>query len=193
MSGGSAAHSLLWVARPGREKKRGRKFEGRFLNIKNPWQDDRLLSWQGYAETRYFDAENRAVERGTPGAREVQMIPLAIYGLDHPKIPILLVDFRDGLNPKKREMSRRVLEDVTRTVLSLSRFGDLPYFLSRSVYDFVTGRRGMDLNQPSRLRAYSQLKLLLSLNASLNPRLRDEIGNRLERVSQPRIERSIQR
>lgn len=191
MPDGSATHALLWVARPDLVRNRGRKFEGRFLNIKNPWRDDRLLNWQGYAETRYFDAENRAVEPGTPGAREVQLIPLALYGLDHPKIPILLVDFRDGRNPKKREMSRRVLEDLTRTVLSLSRFGDLPYFLSRSVYDFVTGRRGMDLNQPSRLRAYSQLKLLLSLNATLAPVLRDQIAHSLERVSLNPLENDL--
>jgi hypothetical protein len=111
------------------------------------------------------------------------MIPLALYGLDHPKIPILLVDFRDAYNPKKREMSRRVIEDVARNVLSLSKFGDIPYFLGRSVYDFITGRRGMDVNQPSRVRAYSQLKLLLSLNASLDPALREEISHRVESVS----------
>ncbi|HEX8140139.1 MAG TPA: hypothetical protein VF544_21430 [Pyrinomonadaceae bacterium] len=191
MPDGSATHALLWVARPDLARNRGRKFEGRFLNVRNPWSDDRLLNWQGYTETRYFDAENRPVEAGMAGAREVQMIPLALYGLDHPKIPILLVDFRDGMNPKKREMSRRVLEDVTRTVLSLSRFGDLPYFLSRSVYDFVTGRRGMDINQPSRLRAYSQLKLLLSLNASLDPQLRDQIADRLERVSLNPLENDL--
>jgi hypothetical protein len=180
---GSATHALLWVARPDLVAFRDRPFQSRFLNIANPWRDDRLRYWNGYVETRYFDADNRRVSADTPGARPVQMIPLAIYGLDHPKIPILLVDFRDGMNPKWREMSRRVLEDVTRTVLALSRFGDIPYFLSRTVYDFVTGRRGMDINQPSRLRTYSQLKLLLSLNASLDPEFRDEINRRLERVS----------
>jgi hypothetical protein len=191
MPDGSATHAMLWAARPDITQNRGRAFDRRFLNIASPWKDDRLLNWKGYSETRYVDAENRPVEPGTPGAREVQMIPLALYGLDHPKIPILLVDFRDGMNPKGREMSRRVLEDVTRTVLALSRFGDLPYFVSRTVYDFVTGRRGMDINQPSRLRAYSQLKLLLSLNASLDPRLRDEIGTRLERVSLNPLENDL--
>jgi hypothetical protein len=180
---GSATHAILWVARPDLVAFRDRPFQSRFLNIANPWRDDRLRYWNGFVETRYFDADNRAVTPETPGARPVQMIPLAIYGLDHPKIPILLVDFRDGMNPKWRELSRRVLEDVTRTVLALSRFGDIPYFLSRTVYDFVTGRRGMDINQPSRLRTYSQLKLLLSLNASLDPEFRDEINRRLERVS----------
>jgi hypothetical protein len=180
---GSATHAIVWVARPDLVTYKDRPFKSRFLNIANPWRDDRLRYWNGYVETRYFDADNRAVSSETPGARPVQMIPLAIYGLDHPKVPILLVDFRDGMNPKWRETSRRVLEDITRTVLSLSRFGDIPYFLSRTVYDFVTGRRGMDINQPSRLRTYSQLKLLLSLDASLDPEFRDEINRRLERVS----------
>jgi hypothetical protein len=67
----------------------------------------------------------------------------------------------------------------------------MPFFLSRTIYDFVTGRRGMDLNQPSRLRAYSQLKLLLSLNASLNPQLREQIANGLERVSLNPLENDL--
>ena len=188
---GSATHALLWIARPELDHKRERRFDGRFLNISDPWRDESLRQWSGYTETRYFDAENRQVSAQAEGARPVQMIPLALYGLDHPKIPILLVDFRSSLNPKGREMSRRVLQDVTRNLLALSRYGDLPYFLSRTVYDFVTGRRGMDLNQPSRLRSYSQLKLLLSLDASLDPRLRDEIATRLERVSLNPLENDL--
>jgi hypothetical protein len=180
---GSATHAIIWVARPDLVTYKDRPFKSRFLNIANPWRDDRLRYWKGYVETRYFDEDSRVVAPETPGARPMQMIPLAIYGLDHPKVPILLVDFRDGMNPKWRETSRRVLEDITRTVLTLSRFGDIPYFLSRTVYDYVTGRRGMDINQPTRLRTYSQLKLLLSLDASLDPEFREEINRRLERIS----------
>jgi hypothetical protein len=80
-------------------------------------------------------------------------------------------------------MSRRVLNDVTRNMLSLSKFGNLPFFLGRTVFDFVTGRRGMDINQPSRLHTYSQLKLLLALNTSMEPELRSELGGRLEKIS----------
>lgn len=188
---GSATHAMVWVARPDLVKFRERKFNSRFLNFANPWRDDRLRYWDGYYETRYFDEENRPVAKDTPGAHPVQMIPLALYGLDHPKIPILLVDFRDKLNPKGREMSKRVIEDVARNILSLSKL-DIPYFLGRMVYDFVTGRRGMDLNQPSRLRTYSQLKLLLSLSASLDPDLRDEISSRMERVSLNPLENGME-
>jgi len=140
---------------------------------------------------RHFDAESRIVSADTPNARPVEMIPLALYGLDNPKIPMVLVDFRDALNPKKREMTRRVLQDVTSNVLSLSSFGQPAYFLGRSVFDFVTGRRGMDINQPSRLRTYSQLKLLLSLSESLDPELKRQIDGRLENVSLNPLENDL--
>jgi hypothetical protein len=182
MPDGSVTHALLWVAKPDLVDA-SRRFDGRFLNIANPWGDKRLLNWRGFSEVRYFDSESRPVAEDTPGARAVEMIPLALYGFDNPKIPMVLVDFRDSLNPKKREMSRRLLEDVTKNVLSVSMFGDIGYFLGRTVYDFVTGRRGIDFNQPSRLRTYSQLKLLLALNESLDPQLRSQIATRLEHVS----------
>ena len=183
MPDGSATHALLWVTKRDLASKQGSRYSGRFLNIANPWTDKRLLNWKGYVETRYFDSENQPVDSQTPGAQAVEMIPLGLYGLDNPKIPMLLVDFRDSYNPKKREMSRRVLNDVTRNVLSLSKFGNLPFFLGRTVFDFVTGRRGMDINQPSRLATYSQLKLLLALNTSMEPELRSQVSGQLEKIS----------
>lgn len=191
MPDGSATHAFIWVAKRDLAKQQGARFSGRFLNIANPWTDKRLLQWDGYVETRYFDADNQPVASDTPGAQAVEMIPLGLYGLDNPKIPMLLVDFRDNYNPKKREMSRRVLNDVTRNVLSVSKFGSLPFFLGRTVFDFVTGRRGMDINQPSRLQTYSQLKLLLALNNSMEPELRNEVGDRLEKISLNPFENGI--
>jgi len=41
----------------------------------------------------------------------------------------------------------------------------------------------MDLNQPSRLRSYSELKLLLAFDGSIDPGLKSEIERRLENVS----------
>jgi hypothetical protein len=183
MPDGSATHAMLWVAEPDLTRRKGASFTGRFLNISNPWTDKRLQTWEGYTETRYLDSFGNMVDQDTPGAQPVQMIPLALYGLDYPKIPMLLVDFRDTYNPKKREMSRRVLNDITRNVLSVSKFGNLPYFLGRTVFDFVTGRRGIDINQPSRIQTYSQLKLLLALNESMAPKLREEVNGRLEKIS----------
>lgn len=188
---GSATHALLWIAREDLATNRQRRFNSRFLNISNPWNDRRLANWDGWSEMRYFDAEHRPVASEAAGARPVEMIPLALYGLDNPKIPTLLIDFRNAGNAKRREMSRRIIEDVTRNVLSLSRFGDVHYFLGRTVFDFVTSRRGMDINQPTRLRAYSQLKLLLALDTSLDPDFRQELSRRLERVSMNPLENDL--
>jgi hypothetical protein len=180
MPDGTARHALVWTDVSDIAANKGKKFESRFLNIKNPWTDDKLTNWKGYTQIRWYDADNRQVESDTPNAKPRTMVPLALYGLDHPKIPVILVDFRDNGNPKMREMTRRLLSDITSNVLSLSRFSSLPYFLGRFIYDFASGRRGADLNQASRLRSYSQLKLLLSLDASLDVEFRNDISHRIE-------------
>jgi hypothetical protein len=189
MPDGSVTHAVLWVARLDLSEARNRPFDGRFLNIKNPWDDTRLLRWKGYSEKKYFDAENRIVSQDATGARGVEMIPLAVYGLDFPKIPILLIDFRDGLNPGKRELSRRLIDDVAR-VASVSQFGNLYYFAGRTAFDFVTGRRGIDFNQPSRVGSYAQLKLLLTLNRGISPGLSDLLSEGLRHMSHNPLENS---
>jgi hypothetical protein len=183
MDDGFARHAVVWTTEADVKAYQGRSFERRFLNIKNPWQDKRLLDWKGYTQVRWFDAEDREVAPETPGAKAKTMIPLALYGLDHPKVPMILVDFRDASNPKFRELSRRILLDVTNNVLSLSQFHSIPYFFGRMIYDFVTGRRGMDLNQSSRFRLYSQLKLLLAIDGSLDPEFRQEVSRHVNSSS----------
>jgi hypothetical protein len=182
MPDGTATHAVLWTAKGDLIAKSDRNFEPRFLNIANPWKDERLRRWQGYVETRFVNADNRQVAASSAHSRPMEMVPLAVYGLDNPKIPILLVDFRDGLNPKKREVSGRVWRETASDILSLSPLS-LPYFLGRTAFDWITRRRGMDLNQPSRVNSYSRLKLLLSLNSTIEPGLRMEIERRLETVS----------
>lgn len=182
MPDGTATHVLLWVSKDDLLAPTTRRYSGRFLSISNPWTDKRLRQWNGYSEIRYFDAENRQTSEAN-AARRVEMIPLALYGLNHPKIPALLIDFRASLNPKKREMSLRALNDVTNNILSLSSFGNLPYFAGRKVYSFLTGRRGIDFNQPSRVRSYSELKLLLAFNSTIEPKLRAELEDRIETVT----------
>lgn len=183
MPDGSTTHAMLWIAKDELAAKPEQPYDSRFLNISDPRSDDRLKKWDGYLETRFYDAENREVAPGTAGAHPVELIPLALYGLDNPKIPMLLIDFRDSLNPKKREMSRRVLKDLTRNFVSLSGASGMAFFLGRTVFHFATSRRGIDLNQPSRLRTYSQLKLLLALDNSLEPGLKQQIDARLDKVS----------
>jgi hypothetical protein len=141
------------------------------------------MQWSGFTEARRSIPMDRSCRQTHRARVRVDVIPLAVYGLDHPRFPALLIDFRDQSNPKRRELSRRLLNDITRNVLSISPYGDLSYLAGRSLYNFVTGRRGMDVNQPSRLRSYTQLKLLLALNTTLDPSLASETSRLIERVS----------
>src|ERR1044072_6497964 len=185
---GSVTHAMLWMAQPDLQQRGEKRFDGRFLNIKNPWTDNRLLRWRGYTEEKDLAVESRAATMTSEESGRVEMIPLALYGLDFPKVPALLVDFRDGNNPKKRELSRRVIDDVASNVLSLSKFGNVYYFVGRTAFDFVTSQRGIDINQPSRLRAYSQLTLLHDLNPTVSPEWREALAKQLDEVSSNPLE-----
>jgi hypothetical protein len=178
-----ATHALVWVARPDLLANQGRSYDGRFLNIANPWNDERLLNWDKYTEVWHFDGQHRRVAPDHPEARPVEMIPLAIYGLENPRIPALLIDYRNTGNPKRRELSRRVLDDATRNVLGISPFGNIPYLLGRSALAFALDRWGKDVNQPSRLRSLSQLELALTLDSSVSSRLHEQTSKKLASVS----------
>src|SRR5260370_28849475 len=143
MADGSETPSLLWIGKSDRETQANRHFDGRFLNIAGPWSDQRLRNWRGYSQKRYFGRDGRRTNAGDPQARPIEMVPLALYGLDHPKIPALLIDFRDGLNPKRREFTRLILRDVAKYVLPPSPVGQAAFFLARAPSDSITGRRGM--------------------------------------------------
>jgi len=192
LPGGTATHVLLWVAREDLLRNPHARFNGRFFSIESPWQDQRLLNWKGHVEVRYFDPENRLVSLETPQARPLELIPLALYGLDYPKIPVLLVDFRNPLNAKRRELSERVVHDVARNLLSLSPFGNLYYGAGLASIDFIAHRRGADISQQSRFSAYSQLKLLLSLDSALDQEVRYDVSRRLERIALNPMENDLE-
>ena len=183
MPDGTARHAIVWTSVSDIATNRGKSFNHRFLNFRNPWVDKNLANWKGYTQIRWYDADDREVEPDTPNAKPRTMIPLALYGLDNPKIPMILIDFRDNGNPKFREMSKRILNDVTTNVLQLSKFSSFPYFFGRFIYEFIPGRRGLDLNQTSRVRSYSQLKLLLSLENEIEPELRQSIAKKIEHAT----------
>jgi len=178
-----ATHAFVWVARPDLLANRGRPYDSRFLNIASPWNDERLLNWDKYSEVWHFDGQHRRVAPDHPEARPVEMIPLAIYGLENPKIPALLIDYRNAGNPKRRELSRRVLDDVTSNALGISPFGNVPYFLGRTALAFALDRWGKDVNQPSRLRSLSQLELALTLDSSVSSRLHEQTSRKVASVS----------
>jgi len=192
LPGEPPSHALVWVSRDALREHAGRRaFNARFLNIKNPWTDKRLRHWSGYTKTIYLDAENRRVPPDHPEARAVELIPLALYGLDFPKIPILLVDFRNALHVKAREASGKVLADSARYLLGLSPYGDLSYVLTRSLLNYLTRKKGIDVNQPSRLKAHAELSALLLADDQLDPALKAALARKAEKARAVVVENSL--
>jgi hypothetical protein len=159
-----------------------RKFDSKFLGISNPFQDRRVVRWTGYSEFWKLDEFGSKVADGTPGAREARMIPLALYSLEHPRIPLVIVDLRDSGKPRRREMMRRATDDVTTGVLGLTGFGNWTWLAVRSTASFVHSRRVAPLDRSARVRAYVQVRQALSTDTQLAGELRNELIRRLDQL-----------
>jgi hypothetical protein len=183
MGSGTPSEAMLWISRSDLDTRAERKFDGQFLNIANPWTDERVMHWSGYTELRYFDSDNHPVAPGTAGARAEEMIPLALYNLDYPRVPLLLADFRDSLKPKGREIMSQGATSLITGVFGLTRFGNPEFFAAETVFTFVRGRHGAAMNRSARLEAYSEAREFLAMDSSLDPALRMELQRRLNHLA----------
>ena len=161
---GNADQAMLWVDREEAEK--DRPFSAQFLKIASPYCDPRISHWQGYVAHR----EGR------------ERIPLALYALDHPKAPLLVVDFRNLIGPKRREMIRHAFVDGVNGLAGISTWGNWPYFAGSLTWNFVRSRHGDATQRNARIRAYASTRQWLALETSLDPLLHQELEHRLERL-----------
>jgi len=141
--------------------------------------------------TRYFDAAGREVEKDAPGAAPRELIPLALYGLDYPKVPLLLINFRNTYAPKRREMIARASTDAIMGILGYSRWGNWPYMAGSFAFDFARTRYGAATNGQLRLKSYSEVRRLLALDPALSPELRADVQKRLETLGVNPLEESV--
>ncbi len=151
----------------------------KLLNIKDPWNDERLHPWRGETYSRSIDRNGSLVSADTPGATEVQLVPLAIYSFNYPKLPLLLVDFRDKLHVRRHEMTQRAINEVTSGVIGISHFTNWYYYVGADLYDFVVSRHGAAMDHAARLDSYAQFRVALALDHSLGADLRSDIQSRI--------------
>lgn len=151
----------------------------KLLNLKNPWTDPRLQAWHGDAFTRSFDENGALLPPHTPGAEQARLIPLGVYALNYPKLPLLLIDFRDKLHTRRHEMTQRSINEITSGVLGISHFTNWYYYVAADLYDFVVSRHGKAMDRAARLDSYSQFRVELALDDSLDAGLRSDMQQRL--------------
>jgi hypothetical protein len=183
IASGSPCEALLWIARSDLDHRAAHPFDGQLLNIANPWTDARLLHWTGYSQIHYLDSDDRPVSKDTPGAHPVEMIPLALYSLDYPRVPLLLADFRHSLTPKRREMVNQGATGLVTGVFGITRFGNPSFFAADFLWTFVRGRHGAAVNRTARLQAYSGARQFLAMDSSLDPALKIELQRHLDHLA----------
>ena len=178
-----ASHAIVWVDLDEVSRSpRQREFDSRFLNIASPWSDAGLRQWEGYTRRYYIDPSGRYALEPVSGSTPVEMVPLAVYGLDFPRIPALLVDFRSFFNPRSREVSGRAIDDVGQYLLDATPFGDAKLFLLKRLWGTFSRRKGIDISQPTRATAYAQLATLVALENALDPELNAIVGDALGKL-----------
>jgi hypothetical protein len=156
----------------------------KLLNIRDPWSDPTLTMERARIQyLRAFDARGTLLPMGETGERQQTLVPLGLYSLTYPKLPLLLVDFRDQVHVRRHEMTQRSVNEVTAGVIGISHFTNWYYYVAADLYDFVSGRHGAAMDQAERLDAYSRLRVALTLDRQLNPGLRQAIRARLDDVS----------
>jgi hypothetical protein len=175
--GQSSTHAVLWIARD--DIRTPHSFDSKFLNIANPYNDSRLINWSGYTDARMIDG------------KYVELIPLALYSLDYPKVPLLLADFRASFAPKRREMMRRAASDAVSGVLGISKFGNWPFFAASWSWNFIRTRHGAASDRTARLRAHTEVRQWLAMDPRLDPDLRMELEKRLEMLDMNPLRQSV--
>ncbi len=120
---------------------------------------------------------------GETGSQQVRLAPLGIYSLTYPKLPLLLVDFRDKLHVRRHEMTQRSINEITAGVIGISHFTNWYYYVAADFYDFITARHGGAMDRAERLDSYSQFRVQLALDQQLDPKLRAEMQRRVDSLA----------
>jgi hypothetical protein len=135
----------------------------KLLGIRNPWKDAVLKNWSGRLYERTLD------ENGSQ-----RVIPLAVYSLDYPKLPLILMDFRHKVSRRRLETAQRSINELIAISHFTNWYFDIAFKLHR-----VMERHGTALNEAARLDCYSEFRINLALDESIDPALKKEMENRV--------------
>lgn len=185
IGGRGNAFAMVWVAPDdlgcGTQARRDDHFDSQFLKIPNPFTDAHLCQWKGYSQIWNRDG------------KQTRMIPLALYALDYPGVPLLLVDFRRSGGPTRAEMTLRLSDDVATGVFGFTGFGSLThlgYQAAKAGWMFVHTRHGSATNRSMRRREFVELRHALAVDTTLDPALRKQLASRLEKLDIDPLERT---
>ena len=187
-------YGVLWFPRGETHKPTGTSLKPiwKLLNIKDPWADERLnrtdVPYRQAGSDLTFSPRNAG-----QGESAADYVPLALYSLNYPKFPLLLVNFRDELQVRRREVAQRAINEVTAGVIGISHLTNWYYYAGSMLYNLVWSRHGIAVDQAARLDCYSQFRAQLASDKSLDPELRDALMKQVDRLLVNPLEVPVER
>jgi hypothetical protein len=184
LNGNQAHFAILWFPQSESAKPGNLSLQSiwKLLAIRNPWTDERLKNWKGPVYERTFDKNS-----------SVSVIPLAVYSLDYPRQPLILMDFRHKLSSRRREVAQRSVNELITGVLGISHFADWYFYIAFDLHRFIVGRRGAALDEASRLDCYSDFRVNLALDRTIDPSLKKDMETRIRWLAVNPLEATPQR
>ncbi|MBV8864223.1 MAG: hypothetical protein JO210_02355, partial [Acidobacteriaceae bacterium] len=182
VAGTSGQYAMLWFPLNESPPALGTKLNSiwKLLNIKDPWKDQRMNAPGIVSYSRDLDQNGSLLPAGVSGVKHVRVVPLSVYSLSYPKVPLLLVDFRNKLGVRWHEMAQRSINEITAGVIGISHFTNWYYYVAADLYDFVASRHGAAMSQSERLDSYSEFRVRVALDHELDPALRRELQRRVD-------------
>ena len=170
LNGNQAHYAILWFPQSESAGPESLSLQSiwKLLAIRNPWTDERLKNWKAPVYDRTFDKNG-----------SVSVIPLAVYSLDYPKQPLILMDFRHKLSRRRREVAQRSVNELITGVLGISHFADWYFYIAFDLHRCIVGRRGAALDEASRLDCYSDFRVNLALDRTIDPSLKKDMETRI--------------
>ena len=162
-------------------------FKSGFLKISDPFHDPHLKQWTGYTSLWTLDPQGAVVDSKDPSALPVRMIPLAIYALDYPRVPLLLADFRSD-RAQRREILRHAADDVATGVFGITPYSSIPWFTARNGFLWFRDRHGAAMNRSLRLASYALIRQeLLDMSQDsthgVDPAFRQILSSKLDALA----------
>jgi hypothetical protein len=187
-------YGLLWFPQGAAHNVSGTSLKPiwKLLNIKNPWADERLNRSVALYRRPTIAVGNSGSD-GSETESSGRYVPLALYSLDYPKFPLLLVNFRDELQVRRHEVTQRTINEVTSGVIGVSHITNWYYYAGSMLYNLVWSRHGIAVDQASRLDCYSQFRAQLSSDKSLDPQFRSELLRHADRLLVNPLELPVER
>jgi hypothetical protein len=161
------------------------------LQISNPAKHASLSASAAYRQTFSVDRNGAVLPDGEKGESTKELVPVALYSLTYPRMPLLLIDFLHPTRPRDREMNQRFFREIIKIG---SYFSPVPIWTlsgALGAYDFLKSHQGSATDETARLDCYAEAQMDLALDHSLDAEFRSDMQRGLEKININPLDSSI--